>query len=361
MRNAGIPGQRHRPPADGALDPGPATQELQVALAHGHIRKQARRRAVRASWISHGKDLRRGCLAGVEILFLRAILQQPLQFVHEFLYVLEIQINRRKPNVGDLVQLLQMAHQQAADFRRGALAIRSLAYECLGLIHDGLELANGHGPLFARFQQSLQNLLALKFFAAPVLLDDHVRNFVNAFVGGEPALAFYPFAAPPDQVAGAPFARVYYLVIQMRAEGTLHCSLSLGPTPRSPPRSASASNTASSACASARAMRPSSPIDHPSRNSSGTPARQHPANVISQSTIAVIAAGSFSTPKISVSTRKVANCEPPPMPGSCAAEPTNVNASTRLAPARLIPASSPPKACATQKYTNATSNQCSAV
>ena len=72
--------------------------------------------------------------------------------------------------------------------------------------------------------------------------------------------------------------------------------------------------------------------------------------MISHNTIVAIAAGSFSTPKISVKTRKVANCDPPPTPGSWAAEPTIVNARTKVAPAKVRPASSPPNACATQTY-----------
>jgi hypothetical protein len=55
--------------------------------------------------------------------------------------------------------------------------------------------------------------VALEFFAPAIFLDHHVGNLVDAFVGGEAALALQAFAPPPDQVAAAALARVHYLVI----------------------------------------------------------------------------------------------------------------------------------------------------
>ena len=71
---------------------------------------------------------------------------------------------------------------------------------------------------------------------------------------------------------------------------------------------------------------------------------QQEANVTSQTTIAIVAAGSLLTPSISVSTRKVATCAPPPTPGSCAAEPTIVKASTSVAAVKFNALNSPPNA-----------------
>src|SRR3984957_20393483 len=283
-------------------------------------------------------------VGGLSALLLRAVPEQALQLVHEFLHVLEVQVDRGEPDVSDFIELLQMIHEQAANFGSGAFAVRGFADECLRFVDNCFKLADGHRAFFAGLQQSLEDFLALEFLAASVFLDHHVRNFVNTLVGGEPAIALQAFAAATNQVAGARLARVDHFVVQVRAERALHFEVSCVSASSSPPCSASASSSASPATSSARAIRFSSPTDQPSRSSSGRPTTQHPANVISQITTVATAAGSLSTPKISVNTRKLASCEPPPTPGSCAAEPTIVNARTRAAPAKLRPTSWPPKA-----------------
>ena len=76
----------------------------------------------------------------------------------------------------------------------------------------------GNGAFFAGFQKTLKDFLALEAFAAAVFLDNHVRNFVDAFVGSEAPRAFQALATAANGVAGAAFAGVDYLVIQMCAE-----------------------------------------------------------------------------------------------------------------------------------------------
>jgi hypothetical protein len=67
----------------------------------------------------------------------------------------------------------------------------------------------------------LQNFLALEAFAAAILLDDHVRNFVDAFVRGEAPRTLQALAAAANGITGAAFARINHLVVDVRAERTL--------------------------------------------------------------------------------------------------------------------------------------------
>src|SRR6267143_260150 len=279
-------------------------------------------------------------------LFLDAILEQILQLAHEFLYILEVHVHRCKSHVRDLVQLLETVHDHFADFGGGQLAFRSLVHHAFDFIHDGFQLGGGHGTFFACFQKSLQNLLPLEALAPPVLLDDHVRNFVNAFVGREPAAALQALAPPPDGVAAAAFPRINHFVVNVCAKRTLHWADS--------PCRAALSPAASFSCS---AISRNFPSESPSWISNGTPAKLHAANVISHVTMAAAAAGSFSTPKIVVYARNEATCDPPPTPGSCTAEPTSVNAITSMASPKLIVPNVPPKLCDTQRYTINTRSQ----
>ena len=78
------------------------------------------------------------------------------------------------------------------------------------------------GPLFARLEQSGDELLPLESLPAAVFLDDHVGNFVDPLVAGEPPAALEALAAPADGFAFLALARVHDLVAEMTAIGALH-------------------------------------------------------------------------------------------------------------------------------------------
>src|SRR5208282_3958119 len=105
-----------------------------------------------------------------------------------------------------------------ADLCRSELALRRFMHHALDFIHDSFEFRRGHGPLLTSFQQSLQNFLAFEALSPPILLDDHVRDFINALVGRKPSAALETLPPPPDRVTGAALARVDHLIVQMRAE-----------------------------------------------------------------------------------------------------------------------------------------------
>src|SRR5713226_5746199 len=173
-------------------------------------------------------------------LFLHAILQQIFQLAHEFLHVLEVHIHRSESHVRHLIQLLQPAHDHFADFGGRQLAFRGLLHHTFDFVHNRFQLGRGHRTFFASFQKSLQNLLPLEALAPPVFLDDHVGNFVDAFVSGETAAAFQALAPAANSIADTTFPRVDHLVVNVRAKRTLHWAES--------PRCAALSMAASFSC-----------------------------------------------------------------------------------------------------------------
>src|SRR5713226_802171 len=177
-------------------------------------------------------------------------------------------------------------HDHLADLGGGQLAFRGFLHYAFDFVHDRFQFRSGHRTLFAGLQKPLQNLLPLEALAPPVFLDDHVWNFIDAFVGGESAATLQALAPAANGVAAASLPRIDYLVVNLRAKGALHradspCWAGLSPA-------ASFSFTAISR---------SFPSENPSWTSSGTPARLHAANVISHSTIDAAVAASVSTPK----------------------------------------------------------------
>src|SRR5216683_1782027 len=235
-------------------------------------------------------------------------------------------------------------HNHLADFRSGQLALGGFVYHAFDFVHDRFELRCRYRPLFASLQQSLQNFLAFKAFAPSILLDHHVRNFVNPLVSGESALAFQAFAPTPNAVAGASFTRIDYLVIQIPAERTFHSGFSPLPPRSTLGPALPCAAMSSSSCFSCFANSRNLSRETPSRISSGIPATLHPANVTSHSTIAAATAIELSTPNTFVYAKIASACEPPPTAGNCTAEPTSVNASTSMQSPKFNSASPPSQA-----------------
>src|SRR5208283_2221118 len=149
-------------------------------------------------------------------------LEQVLQFGHELLYVFEVEIDGGKPDVRDFIVAAETVHDELADLAGLALALGGLDDEGLRLIDDLLQLADRHRTLLACAHQAVEYLLAVKALAAAVFLHHHVRDFVDALVGGEALLALQAFAAAADGIGFLALARIHDFVILKPAEGAFH-------------------------------------------------------------------------------------------------------------------------------------------
>ena len=116
----------------------------------------------------------------------------------------------------------QTVHDQFADFAGLALALGGFDHERLGLVDDLLQLADRHRTLLAGPQQAVQHLLAIEFLAPSVFLHHHVRNFVDALVGGEALLALQALAPAPDGIGFLALARIHDFVIGKAAKWAFH-------------------------------------------------------------------------------------------------------------------------------------------
>src|SRR5499427_13469 len=148
--------------------------------------------------------------------------QEFVQLTHEFAHVAELTVHGREPHVRDLVQLLQLLHDETADFGRRDFFLGALLQRGLHAVGDGLERRHAHGPLLARFQQARDQLLPLEPFARAIFLDHHVRDLVDPFVAGESFAALEALTPPSNRFTCLGFARVDDFVSQMAAVRTLH-------------------------------------------------------------------------------------------------------------------------------------------
>ncbi len=134
--------------------------------------------------------------------------EQLFELGFEFADVLEVAVDAGEADVGDGVDVLEALHDELADGAGGALALGRVDDEGFGLVDDVLHLGGGDVALLAGVQQAGEDLLAVEFLAAAVLLDDHVGDFVDALVGGEALVAALALAAAADGVGFLAFAGV---------------------------------------------------------------------------------------------------------------------------------------------------------
>src|SRR5436190_2700490 len=104
----------------------------------------------------------------------------------------------------------------------GNLTLAGVLEHDLGLVVNRFELHHRDRSLLAGLQYAGKNLLPVESLAPAVFFDDHVWNFINAFVARESALAPEALASPPDRLALLAFARIDHLVMKMAAERTFH-------------------------------------------------------------------------------------------------------------------------------------------
>ena len=111
---------------------------------------------------------------------------------------------------------------QLADFAGGAFALGCVDEEAFGGVDNFFKLAGGDGALFAGAEEAAQNFFPVEALAAAIFFDDHVGDFVDAFVGGEAAITFFALATAADGVGFFAFTRVDDTVLRKPAVGTLH-------------------------------------------------------------------------------------------------------------------------------------------
>src|SRR5262245_26669926 len=131
-------------------------------------------------------------------------------------------VHRRKADVGDLVERLQLLHHRRADFGGADLTFGALLQRRFHAVGNGLDGRRTDRPLFAGFEQTANQFLTIEPLPGAVLLDDHVRDLVDALVARETLAAPDALAPAANDLPFFALARIDDLVAQMAAIRTFH-------------------------------------------------------------------------------------------------------------------------------------------
>lgn len=153
---------------------------------------------------------------------LSTLLSQGFEFVHELINVLELAVDRREPDIGNLVELVQLLHDFFADDPTFNFTFAHLLDPLLDAIRDVLDRGRADGSFLAGFLEAGQDFRAVERLAPPVFLHDYRENFFNPLVGRIAAFTAETLAAPSNDLAFLGHTRVHHLVFELVAERTFH-------------------------------------------------------------------------------------------------------------------------------------------
>ncbi len=89
-------------------------------------------------------------------------------------------------------------------------------------IHQALELDEAYGTLLARLEQTVQDLVPIELLPTSILLDHHVRDFIDSLIACETACTVQTLAPPADRVAVTTLAGVDDAIFQKSAVWAFH-------------------------------------------------------------------------------------------------------------------------------------------
>ena len=120
------------------------------------------------------------------------------------------------------IAIVRRLADQKPDDLESHLALAQGDEVALDAVDDLLQPLHRNRALLARAAEALEQLPPLVVLPPAVLLDDHVRDFVNAFVTCKSPLAIQTLPPPADGVAFLGQAGFHHLRFQMTAKRALH-------------------------------------------------------------------------------------------------------------------------------------------
>src|SRR3989442_7957088 len=171
------------------------------------------RGADRAIWAQMAVSSR-GCLR------LRAArAQYLLDLLFDLLEVHELPVDRREPDIRDLVEVAKSGHHHLADLSTRYLDPTRPAQLGVDVVHDRSEPLRRDVPLLGRLLQPVEEFLGVEVLTPAVLLGDEERHRLDSLIRGEalPALqAFSPAAnrLPDLRIAGVDHLQVVVTAVR---------------------------------------------------------------------------------------------------------------------------------------------------
>src|SRR5690348_565683 len=152
----------------------------------------------------------------------RQVAFQLLDLLAERVHVLELAVDRGEAHVGDLVEVLQLAHHQLAELARRHFTVAAAAQVVDDGTHGVVHVMAGHRPLLQRTLEAHPQLALVEHLAPFAAFHDGRQLQLGRLVGVEALAALLALAptAHAGTVVGEP--RVDHAGVFVLAEGAMH-------------------------------------------------------------------------------------------------------------------------------------------
>ncbi len=151
-----------------------------------------------------------------------ALPSQRLKLIHELVDVLELSIHGRKPDIGDLVQLVQLLHDFFTHNPTFDFTFAHLLDPLFDPVSCSFDGCRADRPFLAGFFHPGEDLGSVERLAATIFLHDDRKILLHSFVRRIATLAPETLAAAADDLAFFGHAGVDHLVFEIIAERTFH-------------------------------------------------------------------------------------------------------------------------------------------
>ena len=122
-----------------------------------------------------------------------------LKFIHECINILEFPVNRSKPYICYLVDLLEFFHDTFSyNVARNLLSLKTENL-CLDLIDHLIDGLYGNRSLMTGCKDTLLDLITVILFTDIVLFYDYHRDGLYLLIGGKPFIAAVTLPSTSDR------------------------------------------------------------------------------------------------------------------------------------------------------------------
>ena len=123
------------------------------------------------------------------------------KLTHKGVDILELSVYGCKTNVSNLVDLLELVHNELADFGGADFGLKRVVEGCFNFTYCRFYITHCNGTLFASANHTVYKLGAVKYLAGFILFDYNDWENFESLVGCESLLAGKTLATATDSTA----------------------------------------------------------------------------------------------------------------------------------------------------------------
>lgn len=144
------------------------------------------------------------------------------KLTHKGVDILELSVYRCKPDVGDLIDILELVHYQLTDVIGLDLSVQRVEQLLLDIGCGFFKYGNRYRALFASLDKSVEDLVAVEGLSSAVLFDNDKRQALDGLVSGKSLAAGKALSSSANAAGLICGSGIHNLALGIATERTSH-------------------------------------------------------------------------------------------------------------------------------------------